>query len=57
MESVRAGRVYADEDPGNRRAVMARLQIASLPPADLLLPSQVEGHDEWTETENTARHQ
>jgi hypothetical protein len=48
--------VHVGEDPGNRRAVMAQLQIASLLPAGLLLPSEVEGNDEWTETEKPARH-
>ena len=49
--------MHVGEDPGNRRAVMAQLQIASLLPADLLLPSESESNDEWTATEHTARQQ
>ena len=32
-------------------------EVLADPPADLLLTSESEGNDEWTETENTARHQ
>ena len=32
-------------------------EVLADPPADLLLTSEVEGNDEWTETEKTARHQ
>ena len=32
-------------------------EVLSDPVADLLLTSESEGDDEWTETENTARHQ